>query len=143
MEKAEGVGLGDLGQVHDPAKPNGDGRDGDPEDLVTRLGGGEEMADRADAADARHKRGHLVQRAALADPLKATELRHVEMGVSDLTRLVQLDGDLGVSFDPGDRFDDDRLLSQRWSPQLGRASDRRAASRWPGRWCRRTAGTPG
>ncbi len=65
------------------------------------------MADRTDAADARHDRGHLVDRAALHDALEATELGDMEMGVHDLTLLIELDGDLGVALDPGDRIDGD------------------------------------
>ncbi len=67
------------------------------------------MADGTDAADARHDRRHLVDRTTLGDPLEAPELGHVELGVDHLARVVEVNGDLGVAFDPGDRVDDDRL----------------------------------
>jgi len=37
-----------------------------------------------------------VDHPALADPLETAELGHMKVGVSDLARIVQLDGDLGV-----------------------------------------------
>ena len=60
------------------------GRRLDREDLVARLRRGDEVADRADAADARHDRGHLVDRAALDDALEAPELGDVELRVDHL-----------------------------------------------------------
>ena len=107
VEEAEGVGLHDLGQVHDPAQLQGSLRRRDGEDLVARLGRRHEVAHRADSADPRHQRRHLAQRPALADALEAAELRDVEVGVGDRAGLVELDGDLGVALDAGDRVDDD------------------------------------
>ena len=127
VEEAQGVGLDDLGQVHHPAQAHGDRRDGDGQDLVARLGRGDQVADRADAADAGHQRRHLVERAPLADPLEAPELRDVEMGVDHLAAVVELDGDPGVALDPSDRVDDDlrhlplrlRRRTARWWPCPG------------------------
>ena len=107
VEEAEGVGLHDLGQVQDPAQVGpGRGRLGG-QDLVAGLGRGDQVADRADAADAGHDRRQLVHRPALADALEAAELGDVEVGVGDLAVVVELDGDLGVALDPGHGVDDD------------------------------------
>ena len=64
------------------------------QDRVAGLGGGDQVADRADAADARHERRHLVRTAGPRRIFEAAELRHVELGVFDLARFVQVDGDL-------------------------------------------------
>jgi hypothetical protein len=103
------VRLDHLRQVEDLAEHRG--RLGDPhrEDGVARLGRGDEVADGADAADARHERRHLVERAPLAELLEAAELRDVEPGVGDVTGVVELQRDLRVPFDPGDGVDGDRL----------------------------------
>ena len=53
VEEAQGVALDELAEVHQPAQLVGGGRDVDGHDGVAGLGGGEQMADRADAADAR------------------------------------------------------------------------------------------
>ena len=72
------------------------------------------MADRADAADARHQRGHLGEGAAFAEFFEAAELGDVEMGVVDASVIVEVQGDLGVAFDAGHRVDDDRFLGNGW-----------------------------
>ena len=61
------------------------------------------MAHRADAADARHQRRHLVERPAFAEFLEAAELRDVEMRVFDVALVVEVERDLGVALDAGDR----------------------------------------
>ena len=48
-----------------------------------------------------------MNRPALDHPLEAAELGDVEVGVDDLTIVVELDRDLGVALDPGDGIDDD------------------------------------
>ena len=55
--------------------------------------------------------GHLPKAAAFAELLKAAELDHVKTRVGHLAIVVQLDRDLGVAFDAGDRVDRDRLAS--------------------------------
>ena len=87
------------------------------------------MADRADAADARHDRRHLVERAALAELLEAAELGDVEVGVGDLAGVVEVDGDLGVALDAGDRVDDDVCWS--WCVVLSGRTGRRGVSGGP------------
>ena len=75
---------------------------------IAGLGRGQQVADRADAADAGHERGHLVERPAFAELLEAAELGDVELRVGDVALVVQLDGDPAVAFDAGDRIDRDR-----------------------------------
>src|SRR5664279_6170245 len=67
------------------------------------------MADRADAADARHQRRHLIKRAALAKFLKPAELGDMEVGFLDVARLVQMERDFGVTLNPGHRVDHNGL----------------------------------
>jgi hypothetical protein len=107
VEEAEGVRLHDLRQIDHPAQLDRHRGDRHGHDLVTRLGRGDQVAHRADAADAGHERRHLVHRAPLADPLEAAELCHGEVGVGDVSAFVEVQGDPGVTFDPGDRIDHD------------------------------------
>ena len=83
---------------------NPDGHDG-----LACLGRGNQVRDRANAADARHQARHLVERAAFGELLKAAHLRHVEVRVLHLALAVQLDGDLAVSFQARYGIDGDRL----------------------------------
>ena len=133
VEEAQCVRLHDLGEVHHPPQVGAGRRGLHGEDLVARLGGGDQVADRADAADPGHDRGHLVHRPALHDPLEPAELGDVEVRVGDLSGVVELDGDLRMALDPGHRVDDDLACS---SPaptgRTGRRCDRsgrRPASR--------------
>ena len=57
IEEAERVRLDDLREIQDAAQFRGGGRNTHGEQGVARLGGGEQMADGADAADARHQMG--------------------------------------------------------------------------------------
>src|SRR5579862_7902357 len=86
------------------------------------------MAHRADAADARHQRRHLVKRAPLRQLFKAAKLRNVEVGVLDAAVFIQVQRDLRVAFDARHRIDDDSaaLLHEISSIQLSVASDQ-----WP------------
>ena len=76
---------------------------------VAGLAGRDEMAHRANPADARHQRRHLVERAVLAEFLKAAQLRDVQARVGYLAVVAQLDGHLGVAFDSCYRVDDNSL----------------------------------
>ena len=81
MEEAQRVALHDLAEVHQPAQLVGGGRDVDGHDGVAGLGRGEQMADGADAADARRDAGHFAEGPAFAEFLEAAELDDVELGV--------------------------------------------------------------
>ena len=65
------------------------------------------MADRANAADSRGDRRHLIERPAFGELLEAAHLRDMERRIGDLAILVEVDGDLRVAFDARDRVDDD------------------------------------
>src|SRR5208283_3562708 len=78
-------------------------------DGVAGLGAGEQMADRADAADAGRDGGHLIVRPALGETLEAAHLGDVELRRIDLARVIQVDGDFGVALDAGDVRNDDAL----------------------------------
>ena len=62
-----------------------------------------------DAADARRNGRHLVERPAFGELLEAAHLGDVEVRARDLAVVVQMDRDLGVAFDAGDRVDGDSL----------------------------------
>ncbi len=106
-KKREGVRLHDLAEVDHPPQVLTRGGRLDGEDVVDGLGRCDQVADGADAADAGHDGRHLVDGASLRDALEATELGHVEVRVDHLATIVELDGDFGVAFDPGDGIDDD------------------------------------
>ena len=107
VKQAQGVGLGDLRQPEDAAQLVGGGRNLDRQQRVAGLGRGDQVADRADAADARHQRRHLVKRPAFAQLLEAAELGDVKAGFFDPAVFVQVKRDLGMAFDARNRIDDD------------------------------------
>src|ERR1700678_3327555 len=76
-------------------------------DKVHRLGGAEMMADRANAAKALHDNRHFGEHAALNETFKTAELDDMEAGLLDLASLVEANRDLAMTFDAGDRVDDD------------------------------------
>ena len=76
------------------------------------------MADRADAADARRDSGHLVKRPPFGEFFEPAHLRDLKLGVRHVAVVVQMNGDLGVTFDAADRIDRDafhRVLLNRIS----------------------------
>src|SRR5579875_1490052 len=113
------MGLHDLGQVHHPPEQGGDWRDAYPEHLVAGLGRGDEVADGADPAYARHERRHFVHRAPLGDAFEASHLGDVEAGISHLPGVVELHRYLGVALDAGHRFYD--YLAHLCLPDVGQA----------------------
>jgi len=109
VKEAQRMALDDLAEVHEAAqfirrRRNVNGHDGIP-----GLGGGQQMADRTNAADACRDAGHFCVRAALAKLLEAAELDDVELGVRDIAGVVQKDADLGVALDTGHGVNDDAL----------------------------------
>jgi hypothetical protein len=99
VEEREGVRLEDLAVVEEAAEADGPVRDLDGEELVPRLGRGEHVAHRADAADPGGDARHLADGPPLAELLEAAELDDVEPGVGNLPLVVQEEGDLGVALD--------------------------------------------
>ena len=78
MENTEGVGLHNLRHIKDAAKFIRSGRNAHRQQRITRFGGSNQMADRANAANPRHQRWHFGERAPLAEFFKAAELRDME-----------------------------------------------------------------
>ena len=108
MKERQRMRLGDLRQIHQPPKLFGGGWDLHRQDLVAGGGRRQQMAHRADAADARRDARHLGERPALAEFLKAPVLRHVEAGRVHGAAVIQVDRDLGVPLNAGHRIDRDR-----------------------------------
>ena len=109
IEEAQRVRLDHLGEIEHAAQLRGGVRNPDRHDGFAGLGRGDEMRDRADAADARHQAGHLIERPALGEPLEAAHLGDVEVRVLDLALAVELDGDFAVAFEAGNGIDGDGL----------------------------------
>jgi hypothetical protein len=103
------VGLHHLGQIQHAPQLRGGMRNAHRHDGFAGLGRGQQVRDRADAADARHQAGHLVERPALGELLKAAHLGDVKVRVLDLALAVELDGDLAVAFEAGYGIDGDGL----------------------------------
>ena len=107
MEEAQRVRLHDLSQVHDSAQFLGGFGNCDRHDHVAGLSRGDEVADRANAANAGHQRGHLLNWPALAEFLEPAELGDVELRVLHLSVVTQSDRDFGMAFDAGYGIDRD------------------------------------
>ena len=84
------MGLHDLGETEDAAQFVGGGRNADRQQGVACLGGSHQVADRADAADARHQGGHLGEGPAFAEFFEAAKLGHVKAGVFDAAMIVEM-----------------------------------------------------
>src|SRR5689334_1558206 len=102
--------------MHDLAQLRCCWRHAHAHDGFARLRRGDQMADRADAADARRDRRHFVIRPPFAELLEAADLRDMELRIGNLPIIVEMDGDLGMTLDARDRINDDglhgRLLSR-------------------------------
>ncbi|HUE15899.1 MAG TPA: hypothetical protein VMR25_17140 [Planctomycetaceae bacterium] len=109
MKQAQGMRLGHLSESEDAAQFVGGGRNSDRQQLIAGLGRSDEVADGTDAADARHQRGHLVKRAALAKLLESPELSNVKAGFLDAAIFVEMKRDFGMAFDARYRIDEDGL----------------------------------
>ena len=76
-------------------------------DEVHRLGRGEEMADRADAAEALHRDRNFPVGPAANEDLEAAKLDDMQPHLMDAILGVEQDRDLAMAFDAGDRLDGD------------------------------------
>jgi hypothetical protein len=101
------MGLDDLGKIHQTTQFLCRLRDLHRQDLVARSGSREEVTHGADATDPCRNRGHLGEGSALTEFFKAPVFADVEAGISHLTVFGQVDRDLGVTFNPGDRINRD------------------------------------
>ncbi len=75
------------------------------EHIVQRLGGGHVVRFGADAADALGDLGHILDRAAFAELLEAAQLGYLQVDVGHAAVVIEEDGYLAVSFQPGDGVD--------------------------------------
>src|ERR1017187_4304308 len=118
MEEAQRVRLNELRQVQDAPQVGSRRRNPRGQDAVAGLGRRDQVAHRADPADARHERRHLRERPAFAQLLEAAELGDVELRVFDAAVLAEKQRDLGVALDPADVFDSDGLFRHGYAPNL-------------------------
>ena len=109
VEPAERVALDELAEVEDAPQVGRGLGDAHRQQLVTGLGRGQDVAHRADAADACGQRRHLEVRPADHELLEAADLGHLKAGLRDPASLVEQQGDAGMALDTGDGFDDDLL----------------------------------
>ena len=108
VKEREGVALHELGVVEHAAQLYAGFGHAHGQQFIAGLGGGEQMRNRADAADARGDGGHLVERPAFAELFKAADLGDVEARVSDVALVIKLDGNAAVAFHARDGVDGDR-----------------------------------
>ena len=74
---------------------------------VAGLGGRQQMAHWADAADPWRDARHFPKRPPFAEFLETPELDDMKFGVGDVAGVVQKDADFSVAFDSGHRVDED------------------------------------
>src|ERR1019366_686973 len=113
------MGLHHLREVEHATQLRGGVRNANRHDGFASLGRRDQVRHRADAADARHQAGHLVERPALGELLKSAHLRYMEMRVFNLALAVELDGDLTVAFKAGYGINGDGLAHDSDSKGLG------------------------
>ena len=110
VEEMQGVGLEGLAQVHEAPDLVRRGRQFiDADQLIRGLGGGQVVADRADAAQALHQHRQFPVGPALDELLEAPEFDDVQARLLDVVIGVLEQGDLAVALDPGQRVDGDAL----------------------------------
>jgi hypothetical protein len=146
VEEVQGVGLQDLAGMHQAADLLGGRRQLlDAEHHVQRLGGGEVVRDRADAAQALHHDRHFPVGAALDEFFEAAEFDDVQAHLMHLVVVVEQDGDLAVALDPRHGIDGDAAqlfggVAVSSSNFMVGLSSRSAAGRGPSWACGRRAG---
>ena len=108
MEEMQRVRLQHLAVMHQAAQLLGRRRQpSGADDDVERLGGGQMMRHRADAAQALHHDRHLPVGPALDEFLEAAELDDVQAHLVHLVLLVEQDRDLAVALDARHGIDRD------------------------------------
>jgi hypothetical protein len=76
---------------------------------IQGFGSRQVVANRADTAQSLHEHGGLPVRPSLDKTLKTPELHNVESGLCNLVLIIQMNGDLAVTLNPGNRFYGDFL----------------------------------
>ena len=107
IEEAEGVRLRHLGAMDEFPQPDAGFGRRHRHDRVASFGGSQQVADRADAANARGDRRHLVERAALDEFFESADLGDVQLRIGDDSLVIEVDVDFGVSLDAGDGINGD------------------------------------
>src|SRR4051794_9265935 len=97
--------LQNLRKVYYAAQLDGCGRNLYSQQGITGLAGSDKMADRTDTTDARHQRRHLSKRPSLTKFLKAAHLRHMKMGVLNLSCTIKLERNFGMPLNARDWID--------------------------------------
>ncbi len=142
MEEVQRVRLHDLPVVEQAAQLLG-GRRERPiaGDEVHRLGGGELVAHRADAAEALPGDRHFPVRPSAHEDLEAAKLDDVQPDLVNAILIVEQDGHLAVTFDASDRVDCDAAKSVRrlcgFEIEHGFSLSRNASNRDRGAACAR------
>jgi hypothetical protein len=74
----------------------------DSENRICRLGGGIVMRPGTNPAYPGGNPGHLFDGSADTEFLKASQFKDIDLRIADVSRVIELDGDPGVSFDSCD-----------------------------------------
>ncbi len=67
------------------------------------------MGARSDTADSRYNPGHLLYRSALGELLKTTEFRYLEIGILNITSIIEKNLYLAMPLKPGNRVNTNLL----------------------------------
>src|SRR5262249_7772621 len=118
MEEAECMRLNDLRQVHQPAQLLRRRGNADGDNLVPGSCRSDQVADRADTANAGSQPGHFPEGPPDAKALEPAEFADVKACVLYLSGIIQEDRYLGVPFDPRHGIDDDALGHESCPPCL-------------------------
>ena len=121
VEEVQRVALNDLAVMHQPADAVGSlGHRPAADHAVQRLGRGQVVRDRADAAQALHHHRHLPVGPADDELLEAAELDDVQAHLLQTLLVVEQQRDLAMAFDARDRVDHDAAQAL----QVGRGFER-------------------
>src|SRR5579883_1536599 len=129
MEEAQGVRLHDLREIHNATQLFGGFGNTHCQDRVASFGRGDQVRDGTDAADTRHQGRHFIERTTLAELLETAELGNMKMRVLHHAMIVELDRDLGMSFDASDGIDYDSLHLALLGSEMAMRAQVRHASR--------------
>ena len=105
MKKTQSVRLNDLRHSKNPAELIRGRRNLDCEQRIAGFGGSNQMADRADPADAGHQRRHFSKRAPFAELLETAELGDMEASIFHVPVLIEVQRDFRVALDAGHWID--------------------------------------
>jgi hypothetical protein len=125
MEKAEGVGLQNLPQVHHPPQLFTRDRDAHGQDFVAGFCRSQQVTHGANATDAGGNARHFPHGPAFAEFFKSAKFNHMKVGIFNLSRIIQKQGDFGMTFNAGDRINNQfrthnaRIISEDYRSPMG------------------------